>query len=888
MKHRKFVIHSSDDESDNEQEGLSAKTTKKVKASAPPNVEYVNNYSQQSLPTRTLPKATSEPKNAPMTARLRPRRPSNKVLHDRSSKAKLAKDSTRSISTFFSVNTGGQQPKVRTQRPARQNGEALSEMLDNERGEEEEEDVIEDDSPSEKVDRLPAMRDTTRLVLDRRKQMDEMGGTKEKPPSASQRFRIPARGKGKDKLAQNCSQITMVDSRPWAERYGPTSLEELAVHKKKITDVRTWLENVLLGNDCKRLLILRGPSGAGKTATLGLLAKNMHCELCEWRNPVGSDFLSEGYSSMSAQFDDFLGRSGRFGKLDLSAEGLEPTSVASLDSKATSEPGRRNIILLEEFPNTFSSASAALSSFRCSIMEYLSTKTPSMGAESSRVTTSGTSITPVVMIITETKLTTTTAASDSFTAHRLLGSDILSHPGVSVIDFNPIATTFLSKALELVLEKEARQSGGRRKPGPSLLKRLGEVGDIRSAIGSLEFLSVRGNDGDGWNERGATKRKKGPECSPALTETEKISLQMVTQRESTLGLFHSVGKVVYNKREEAKAFGDDEWYMVQPPQHLSSHARMRTSQVSIDQLIGGVGTDTETFIAALHENYVMSCEGPSFVDSLNGCLDALSDVDIFSSPCSGRFGSDRDYGKRAFQETAADRLKHEISFQLAVRGLLFALPDPVRRGPPPTGVPSGPGGRGDPYKIFYPTTLRLWRQMEEAHHLVDRWVTRLQFSTVMLQDGGQHEGVKVDAKGDTGTDGCTTTQSPDSGLQEPHRTCLNVTRTELIAERVPYISKIKHRYYSSGPYRELESITQFHGINLPEDAYLQEDLADTPSTPAADLTADQPVEGAMHAADFTLSWVKPREESQKASTYIVSEEEELGKLYLTDDDIEDD
>lgn len=41
------------------------------------------------------------------------------------------------------------------------------------------------------------------------------------------------------------------DSRPWAEQYAPDDLDELAVHKKKVADVRAWLSNVLAGKDRK-------------------------------------------------------------------------------------------------------------------------------------------------------------------------------------------------------------------------------------------------------------------------------------------------------------------------------------------------------------------------------------------------------------------------------------------------------------------------------------------------------------------------------------------------------------------------------------------------------------------------------------------------------------
>ena len=46
------------------------------------------------------------------------------------------------------------------------------------------------------------------------------------------------------------------------------------------------------------------------------------------------------------------------------------------------------------------------------------------------------------------------------------------------------------------------------------------------------------------------------------------------------------------------------------------------------------GTDIDTFIAALHENYLPSCEASSneeSLDALAGCIDGLSDSDLLQS-----------------------------------------------------------------------------------------------------------------------------------------------------------------------------------------------------------------------------------------------------------------
>ena len=38
-----------------------------------------------------------------------------------------------------------------------------------------------------------------------------------------------------------------VDTRPWAQRYAPANLDEVAVHKRKVSDVQRWLKDVFAG-----------------------------------------------------------------------------------------------------------------------------------------------------------------------------------------------------------------------------------------------------------------------------------------------------------------------------------------------------------------------------------------------------------------------------------------------------------------------------------------------------------------------------------------------------------------------------------------------------------------------------------------------------------------
>ena len=644
----------------------------------------------------------------------------------------------------------------------------------------------------------------------------------------------------------------------------------------------------------KRLLILKGPSGAGKTATISTLAKAMGVDVSEWKNPVGSEFSSEAYLPMSAHFEDFLSRSGNYKKLALAEDTTgNGSATPSSTIDALGEMARPRIILMEEFPNTFLSTSSALRSFRSSVLQYLAFGALFTNVLPPQKRWDNLRVTPVVMIITETRLTTTTAASDSFTAHRLLGPELLSHPGVSTIEFNPVASTYLTKALDIVVRKEARQSGRRRVPGPAVLKKLGEVGDIRSAIGSLEFLCLRGEHGDGWGGRVASRAKTGAHASSALTTMETESLEMVTQRESTLGLFHAVGKVVYNKRDDFFADGEAARRPpTQPPDHLSGHARPRTSQVSADRLIDETGTDVATFIAALHENFALSCAGSSFTHHVNGCIDALSDSDVLGAPRGARYGSSGDYGNnRSFQGAPSDALRQEeMCFQIAVRGLLFALPDPVKRRTHPMTAKSG--GKDETHQMFYPTSMRLSRQMEEMDGLVGQWTDRLRARGVSVGNPTDRHGRHITHWPSRQEQGSTVNvedrSQPDEDNPEPFRTNLGCTKSEMIAERLPYMTMIERRNAAFAHLDGLERVTRFHGITPAGDEALDdEDVGE--GALVSDWTTDSPAggNGTGLAPRASLQQTVERA-SSLASTLVPPVAEDVGQLYLSDDDIEDD
>jgi cell cycle checkpoint protein len=503
----------------------------------------------------------------------------------------------------------------------------------------------------------------------------------------------------------------------------------------------------------------------------------------------------------------------------------------------------------------------------------------------------------MIMAISETLLTTSTASADSFTAHRLLGPEILQHPGVAVIEFNAIAPTLLAKALELVVLKESRKSGRRKTPGPLVLKRLGEIGDVRSAIGSLEFLCIRGDENGDWGAKVKFgKAKKSAKDSVPLTKMEEESLELVTRREASLGIFHAVGKVVYNKRDEVPQISPGEISTESLPDYLSDKARPKRSQVSVDELIDETGTDTQTFVAALHENYVLSCDAPpnssefSDLDHVNGCIDALSDSDMVCPSSDNSFNTSRG-------GSGGDILRQdELCFQIAVRGILFSLPNPVkRRAPAANGLRQGRSG--DAFKMFYPTSLKLWRMKEEIESTLDIWVTR-------MMKGEEYSDSSI-------TSEAATFAKPKPGSVETWRssrvTDVPVKKTangeddnaapllgigasakkEILVERLPYmaiIAKGKKGGFTSQAIREMEKVTTFTGIGGPSEDVIDE--GEEGQGAIAEWATDKPGEGESPVKKAVGNrWTRKSGQARLGLGLETRFAEQ--KLVLSDDDIED-
>lgn len=125
-----------------------------------------------------------------------------------------------------------------------------------------EEDLIEDDSLEEELQRLSSAHDGLTSTIGHPGERVVPGTNRAvstgpaRPSLGSQRFLRAGRVPGKEASSQAIAIDTRTGLRPWADRYAPTGLEELAVHKKKVADVRLWLEQAFLGRERKVYVLI--------------------------------------------------------------------------------------------------------------------------------------------------------------------------------------------------------------------------------------------------------------------------------------------------------------------------------------------------------------------------------------------------------------------------------------------------------------------------------------------------------------------------------------------------------------------------------------------------------------------------------------------------------
>ena len=167
--------------------------------------------------------------------------------------------------------------------------------------------------------------------------------------------------------------------------------------------------------------------------------------------------------------------------------------------------------------------------------------------------------------------------------------------------------------------------------------------------------------------------------------------------------------------------------------------------------------------------------------------------------------------------------------------------------------------------------------MERIKHLIDPWYgCGAKAATKEHIAGGARclESNITECKR-TGYEEQTQNIGREHEQNEPFGTSPYCTEAELVLERLPYITKVKKADLSSGRLCDLATITQFHGINVPEDEEFDGGLSNS-AVPSVAYSRALP---AMEQFGIEVP--------QEAFKGLVPVEQVVDRLYLSDDDIED-
>ncbi|KAK3266527.1 hypothetical protein CYMTET_24856, partial [Cymbomonas tetramitiformis] len=331
----------------------------------------------------------------------------------------------------------------------------------------------------------------------------------------------------------------MGDSSQLLLDYTPVDSKQLAVQSKKVEEVRSWMTFQIQSFGTSRgALVLKGPAGCGKSATVKVLARELGFELCEWITPapiLWSEYnhhkiTGAAYSSKLDDFEEFISRATNYSALPVTClqARASNSSLTERGPQAGRVGGRApRLVLVDDIPfageepqrrRLLALLSSLARSTRCACVIILTTPPGTgKGREVSVGDKQGIALAEVEEAL---------AAGGSFT-----------------IAFNAVTARNLTEALRSMAQKLAWQVNAKE------LGRIAEAarGDVRHALQSVHLRMGGMVPRGGIASRGAGARKKRRLQSRAGSATMEEGWRGGV-RDTSYNTFHAIGKLLYNKR----------------------------------------------------------------------------------------------------------------------------------------------------------------------------------------------------------------------------------------------------------------------------------------------------------------------------------------------------
>ncbi|XP_048229531.1 cell cycle checkpoint protein RAD17 isoform X1 [Ricinus communis] len=419
----------------------------------------------------------------------------------------------------------------------------------------------------------------------------------------------------------------------WVDIYKPRSLEELAVHQKKVKEVKMWFEERLKASKDKLsnyVLVITGQAGVGKSTTINVIASHFGATLCEWKTPtptIWQEYMHNtstgvNYTSKLDEFMNFIEKIRKYGLIpSFSAESKSPV-----------------MLLIDDLP--VANGRAAFERLQnCLLLLVRSTQVPT------------------AILLTDYGKEDSADYSARY-MEELLQS--LERAGACKVAFNPITSSSIKKVLTRICKQ--KQHNVTAEQIELIAKASG--GDIRHAITSLQLFSVKPDI--------MLSLSSLSTLTPSYSDGRADEINALTSgfsllfgRDETLSLFHALGKFLHNKREtEAPSVFDQDAFLVR-----DKFSRLPLKMDAPEKILCQAHGQARPIADFLHEN-VLDFISDDAMDATGNVASYLSDADLLLSSFRGML----------VRCNEAESVLQSAAASVAVRGVLFgnSHPSPSR------------------------------------------------------------------------------------------------------------------------------------------------------------------------------------------------------------------